>query len=183
MGIYLSTFVGHISRLFSSDKAASIIIVGLANAGKSSLVRILKDEDGEEVLTAPTIGHVVETINYKNIVNLHIWDLGGQDKLRILWQRYFLTAEAVIFVVDSSETDRFTEALGELEAVLKAEELRIVPILVLANKQDMVTVGTQDLVEMFDLSHISDRPFKVFKCSIKNNEGIEEAMKWLLRSL
>ena len=30
-----------------------------------------------------------------------------------------------------------------------------------ANKQDMVTVGTQDLVDMFDLSHISDRPLKV----------------------
>ena len=53
-----------------------------------------------------TVSSKVETINYKNIVNLHIWDLGGQDKLRILWQRYFLTAEAVIFVVDSSETDR-----------------------------------------------------------------------------
>ncbi|KAL5265490.1 hypothetical protein ACHWQZ_G006267 [Mnemiopsis leidyi] len=184
MGLYISAFLKHLgSRLFNSDKASSVIIVGLANAGKSSLVQILKDEDVEELHTEPTVGHVVETINYKDMVNLHIWDLGGQDKLRFLWQRYFLTAEAVVFVIDSSESERFHEALSELENVLRAEELRIVPVLVLANKQDLVKDKTQDLSKMFDLSSLSDRPLKVFTCSVTKKEGVEEAMMWLVESI
>ena len=60
----------------------------------------------------------VETINYKDMVNLHIWDLGGQDKLRFLWQRYFLTAEAVVFVIDSSESERCVEKVPSISCIL-----------------------------------------------------------------
>lgn len=43
----------------------------------------------------------------------------------------------IIYVVDSADYERFTESRDELHRVLKEDELRGVPVVVLANKQDL----------------------------------------------
>ena len=43
----------------------------------------------------------------------------------------------MIFVVDSADKDRVEVARQELELMLQEEELKGVPVLVLANKQDL----------------------------------------------
>lgn len=95
---------------------------------------------------------------------LKIWDVGGQHSLRKLWQSYYSSCHAIIFVVDSSdigEADlsylasqrsgnssasreepggshpgRLEECKLVLESVLGSSDTTGVPILVLANKQD-----------------------------------------------
>ena len=39
-----------------------------------------------------------------------IWDLGGQIKMRNMWEKYYDDANAIIFVVDSSDVSRLEEA-------------------------------------------------------------------------
>ena len=59
------------------------------------------------------VGHI--TIN--NTL-LRLWDLGGQENLRTLWDSYYLDAHAVVFVVDSSDRDRIEECkrtLGKIK--------------------------------------------------------------------
>lgn len=36
-----------------------------------------------------------------------VWDVGGQERLRPLWRTYIRQADAVLFVVDSSDRDRW----------------------------------------------------------------------------
>ena len=67
----------------------------------------------------------------------NIWDVGGQDKTRPLWRSYTRCTDAIIFVVDSSCEDRFEEARLELLKIAKLTERYAVPILLLANKQDL----------------------------------------------
>ena len=63
-----------------------ILMVGLDAAGKTTILYKLKL--GEIVTTIPTIGFNVETVEYKNI-SFTVWDVGGQDKIRLLWRHYY----------------------------------------------------------------------------------------------
>lgn len=50
-----------------------------------------------------------------------LWDIGGQDKIRMLWKHYYEGNHGIIFVVDSSDHDRLELAKDELWKVLNAE--------------------------------------------------------------
>ena len=87
----------------------------------------------------------------------NIWDIGGQDKTRPLWRSYTRATDAIIFVVDSSDKERLEEAKLELQRIsrlikrqiikklskckkcIRLTERQAVPVLVLANKQDLPT--------------------------------------------
>ena len=52
--------------------------------------------------TVPTVGQNVSTIDLGDVY-LKIWDVGGQHSLRRLWQSYYESCHAIVFVVDSSD--------------------------------------------------------------------------------
>jgi ADP-ribosylation factor-like protein 1 len=124
MGGALSLF----SRLLWSSKEIRILILGLDNAGKTTLLYRLKI--GEVVTTIPTIGFNVESVSYKNL-NFNVWDLGGQTSIRPYWRCYYSNTAAVVFVVDSTDIERLGTAAEELSAMLGEEELRDAALLVL----------------------------------------------------
>lgn len=68
---------------------------------------------------------------------LSIWDVGGQKSLRSFWRNYFEKTDALVWVVDSSDTKRLLECKSELHELLKEERLAGAALLVLANKQDI----------------------------------------------
>ena len=58
------------SKLFESlfgAKEVRILILGLDNAGKTTILYRLQNESDEIVQTIPTIGFNVKTLQYKNI--------------------------------------------------------------------------------------------------------------------
>ena len=110
-----------------------------------------------------SLGFNVETVEYKNI-SFTVWDVGGQDKIRPLWRHYFQNTQGnqckghsfaceqhqlkmlvmcridlptigLIFVVDSNDRERVSEAQNELQRMLGEDELRDAVLLVFANKQ------------------------------------------------
>lgn len=84
------------SSLFSSlfgKKEVRILLLGLDNAGKTSILGRLTSE--EPVTTVPTIGFNVETVKYKNLT-FQVWDLGGQSSIRPYWRCYYAQTTAVI---------------------------------------------------------------------------------------
>ena len=84
--------------------------------------------------TLAAIGFNVETVTYKNI-KFQVWDLGGQTSIRPYWRCYYPNTQAIIYVVDSSDTERISTSAGEFHAILEEEELKDAVILVYANKQ------------------------------------------------
>ena len=115
------------SRVFQSlfgSKEVRILILGLDNAGKTTILYKLQNEaEDEEVMTIPTIGFNVETLQYKNI-KFQVWDLGGQTSIRPYWRCYYPNTDAIIFVVDSADRERLAVARQELQAMLDEEELK-----------------------------------------------------------
>lgn len=100
MGYFLSKLWKRL--VHNGEKEYKILIVGLHNAGKTTI--LYKLALNEVVLTQPTIGSNVEEVTHHNI-KLQVWDLGGQENLRQAWDAYYENAEAVIYVVDAAEAD------------------------------------------------------------------------------
>jgi small GTP-binding protein len=162
---------------------ARILMLGLDNAGKTTLLHKMKF--GEVVTNSvPTVGFNVETVEYKRL-KMTVWDVGGQDKIRILWYHYFEGSNAIVFVVDSTDSARFEEAKYQLYKLLDSNELVGAPLLVLANKQDIVGHAhpAHVVVDKMDLRQIRDRTWYCQGCSAATGEGIYEGMDWLSRQL
>jgi ADP-ribosylation factor 1/2 len=122
-------------------------------------------------------------VEYKNI-SFTVWDVGGQDKIRPLWIHYYENTNGVIFVVDSNDPNRIEQARIELHRILGAEELDDVPLLVLANKQDMPKAlsGTQ-VSERLGMYGLKGRKWYVQTCCATTGNGLYEGLDWLAVSL
>jgi len=158
-----------------------ILMVGLDAAGKTTILYKLKL--GETISTIPTIGFGVETVAYKNI-NFTVWDVGGQDKIRPLWKHYFSGSHGIIYVVDSNDRERIEEASQTLFKMLDADELRDIPLLVLANKQDLPSaLRISDLTERMSLHTLRTRKWFVQATCATTGEGLYEGLDWMARTL
>eukprot|EP01084_Bolivina_argentea_P131771 232551_1 len=111
-----------------------ILILGLDNAGKTSCLKRFSDEEIDHIM--PTQGFNIKKLEQQGF-NATIWDLGGQKAIRTYWRNYFDNSDAIIFVIDSSDKRRIEEAGIELLNLLNDKKLTNVPLLVLANKQDL----------------------------------------------
>jgi len=177
MGGYVSKF----SALIWAKKETRILILGLDNAGKTTLLYRLKI--GEVVTTIPTIGFNVESVTYKNL-NFNVWDLGGQTSIRPYWRCYYANTAAVIFVIDSTDIDRLSTASEELAAMLNEEELRDAALLVFANKQDQPGAkGAGEISEALKLGELKDRNWSIVACSAVDGRGVDEGMDWLVANV
>ncbi|XKL65795.1 hypothetical protein PGB90_009215 [Kerria lacca] len=177
MGLTISSVL---TRLFGK-KQMRILMVGLDAAGKTTILYKLKL--GEIVTTIPTIGFNVESVEYKNIC-FTVWDVGGQDKIRPLWRHYFQNTQGLIFVVDSNDRDRISEAEKELHNMLREDELRDAVLLVFANKQDLPNAMTaSELTEKLGLGHLRNRQWFIQATCATQGQGLYEGLDWLSNEL
>jgi len=177
MGLTLSSVL---SRLFGK-KQMRILMVGLDAAGKTTI--LYKFKLGEIVTTIPTIGFNVETVEYKNIC-FTVWDVGGQDKIRPLWRHYFQNTQGLIFVVDSNDRERISEAYEELQKMLQEDELREAVLLVFANKQDLPNaMKAAELTEKLGLHNLRNRRWYIQATCATQGHGLYEGLDWLSAEL
>ncbi|XP_071480574.1 uncharacterized protein [Diadema antillarum] len=112
-----------------------VLVLGLDGAGKSSLLKCLSHQEGDGKLE-PTEGFNVMCIQAKNST-LNVWEVGGTKNVRSYWENFLQGTELLVFVVDSADESRIGEAKEELHKLLKDGRLSGVPLLVVANKQDL----------------------------------------------
>jgi ADP-ribosylation factor protein 1 len=124
-------------------------------------------------------GFNVETVEYKNI-SFTVWDVGGQDKIRPLWRHYFQNTQGLIFVVDSNDRDRISEARDELHRMLNEDELRDAVLLVFANKQDLPNAMTAaEITDKLGLHSLRQRHWFIQSTCATSGEGLYEGLDWL----
>jgi len=170
------------------QKKATIILLGLDNAGKTTLLFKLKNNTISSFI--PTQRAQMETIELGHIT-FKAWDLGGHEAVRDLWKDYYVEADAVIFLVDSADSARFGEAKIVLNELLTSFGLATTPFLILGNKSDVNTaVNRETLMSVLNIqknqlgtSSELDRPMQVFTCSLVAGTGFTEALKWLANIL
>merc|ERR1712166_1539762 len=139
------------------NKQMEIALLGLDNGGKTTLMHSLTG--GAPARTVPTVGLDVKEFDI-GATKIKCWDIGGQTQFRPEWGRlvlhrvhttfdgskdllndnhgYTTGCHAILFVVDTTDTERMFLARHELHILLdeylaKAKS----PILVVANKVDV----------------------------------------------
>lgn len=186
-----------LARLFPQKKSEKrVLIVGLDAAGKTTFLYRL--HLGEIVTTIPTIGFNVESVraptsNRRGPLQLTCWDVGGCDKIRPLLRHYTAGTDALVWILDSNDRERLSEALDELRFMInmveggKGEGAGPIPCLILANKQDLPNAMKLDEVRIKLAPVISTRPScAVFATSIISNNYLSTltpAMDWLYDTL
>lgn len=66
-----------------------------------------------------------------------MWDVGGQTSIRRYWKGYYPNTRALVFVIDSSDKERMSIVKEEMFLLLQEDDLKNVPLLIMANKQDV----------------------------------------------
>ena len=168
------------SRLWTTlfgKKDVRILMVGLDAAGKTTILYQLKM--GETVKTIPTIGFNVETLDYKGL-NFTVWDVGGQDKIRVLWKHYYQNTDGIIYIVDSNDPERLEDSKEELKKMLAEEELKDCAVLVMANKQDLNgALSPNDVTDKMGMGQLKGRSWLVQGTSATTGQGLKEGLDWM----
>jgi GTPase SAR1 family protein len=165
----------------SNHLIPQILVLGLDGAGKTTFLYADKWDNFE-----PTHGFNYEEIKLEKIVKVGLWDVSGKKTLRCLWPLFYknMNFNAVVFIVDSDNPDRYAEARKELHILVNEEELRQVPFLIIFNtKQEQ-----NDLKELssrlgLDLIH----PLVKIKTALvdlsREDDMFREAINWLRRQI
>ncbi|KRX03342.1 P-loop containing nucleoside triphosphate hydrolase [Pseudocohnilembus persalinus] len=98
------------------------------------------------------------------------------------WRSYYPQTNAVIYVIDSTDTERLDQTKEELLQLFEEEELKGVPLMILANKQDIKgALSEEDVTERMGLTNIKNRQWALFKCSAMTGQGLNEGMEWIVK--
>lgn len=196
-----TTFLEHLKLLYSSSTDTSS---NKKEPDARSISDILKSK---RIL--PTVGQNTTTIKFESSIeshlssqfkniNLKFWDLGGQKSLRNMWSRYYNSCHGIIFIIDSTDTERFQECYETLKEIAHDEswknlengdenEILNIPILMLANKQDLpeavdlVSLKTGVFIQL--VSELEATDSKLLPVSVLQNEGLKESLEWLVTRL
>ncbi|BGP43773.1 hypothetical protein JCM10449v2_007830 [Rhodotorula kratochvilovae] len=175
----IRAFLDWLRSLFWST-TLDVACIGLQNAGKTSLVNVLTNNQFSESMI-PTVGFNLRKIQKGN-VTLKVWDLAGQPRFRSIWERYCRGVHAIVWVLDSADRDTFATARAELHALLEKPELRGIPLLVLANKNDLDAHATVDeVIKALGLSSITNREVSCYSISAKSSRNIDITLAWLMK--
>eukprot|EP00933_Yihiella_yeosuensis_P022231 TRINITY_DN17495_c0_g1_i3.p1 TRINITY_DN17495_c0_g1~~TRINITY_DN17495_c0_g1_i3.p1 ORF type:complete len:222 (-),score=67.08 TRINITY_DN17495_c0_g1_i3:105-770(-) len=158
---------------------AMLLFLGLDNAGKTTLLQMLKND--RMVAQVPTLHPsaeeiVIDKVRYKAM------DLAGHETGRRLWKEYFKIAGAILFLVDAADRSRFPEAAEELACLMKESSLESTPVAVLAQKVDMKDAASEDeFAGALGLPKggVKDRPVRIFMCSVVERRGYGDAIRWI----
>ena len=119
-----------------------ILMIGLDAAGKTSILAVVQDKFSIIKSLLPTRGVKREKLDFFGYPVIS-WDLGGQVQYRekLYFNRpelFFTEADIMLYVVDTQDPDRFSEAANYFREVLKVlKELNEKPeVLIVLSKSD-----------------------------------------------
>eukprot|EP01129_Flabellula_baltica_P001290 TRINITY_DN11182_c0_g1_i1.p1 TRINITY_DN11182_c0_g1~~TRINITY_DN11182_c0_g1_i1.p1 ORF type:complete len:185 (-),score=42.06 TRINITY_DN11182_c0_g1_i1:47-601(-) len=155
---------------------ANILLLGLDNAGKTSLLHMLKYGRLRE--SAPTRKPTMQELTLGSI-DFKAYDMGGNIRERPLWEDYFPLVDAVVFIVDAADVERLGEAREVLTSLLMTDSLRNVPFLILGNKIDKPEALSEPMLrQQLGLTQFSNN-IEVQMCSIVNRMGYDLGFQWV----
>ncbi|XP_057574885.1 GTP-binding protein SAR1a-like [Hippopotamus amphibius kiboko] len=150
-------------------KSGKLVFLGLDNAGKTTLLHMLKDDRlGQHV---PTLHPTSEELTIAGIT-FTTFDFGGHEQACRAWKNYLPAINGIVFLVDCADHPQLMESMTD-------ETISNVPILILGNKIDRTgAISEGKLREIFGLygqttgkgnvtlKELNACPMEVFMCSV-----------------
>ncbi|MFX0047825.1 MAG: ADP-ribosylation factor-like protein [Candidatus Hermodarchaeota archaeon] len=166
----------------NSQDPKKIVLMGLDNSGKTSLVLCLKGVNNLSSFSAlkPTRGFEINKF-YTLDTEFSIWDFGGQEKFRegyfTNFQDHIQGASKLIYVIDVQDKDRYEislEYLTKIITLLKKQKFNLEFSIFLHKfdpdmeimKKEIKDEVIKTLVKQIEKIFPSDFPYQIYKTSI-----------------
>jgi len=146
----------------------TIVFCGLDYAGKTAMYIRLKTGKFDADLK-PTLSSTMDTVTFeeRGLAKVTIIDLGGQKSLRNQWNTFIEKSDAILYVIDAHDSERYPEAKKELYD-------RVIPLLderlciIVCNKFDLFL--TDDMTNKSKLiADMEEKIKKTLEIPEKNN--------------
>lgn len=172
-----------LKKVKQKEQELRILILGLDNAGKTTVMKRVSGEDIHEI--SPTVGFNIKSLEY-NGYTLNLWDVGGQKSIRTYWRNYFEQTDGIIWVVDSVDRWRLEECRAQLHDLLGQEKLAGASLLVFANKQDLGgALSYEEIATVLQLNgeDMAGHHWSIFGCSAYTGKGLQQGFDWLVSDI
>jgi len=177
----MGLFDSFIEWLGFRRREVSVLVVGLDNSGKSSLLNFLRPRESQSSYIVPTVGFNVEHFSCQGL-SFTAFDMSGQSRYRTLWGNYYRTTDGIIFVVDSSDKTRILVAREELQQLLTHPDIssRNIPILFFANKVDIRdALSDVGVSSALGLDSIINKSWHICSSNALKGDSIADGIEWL----
>ncbi|KAH7644528.1 hypothetical protein HUG17_0066 [Dermatophagoides farinae] len=125
----------HHYRNHRNEELVKLLLIGLDNAGKTTLALHLAGESVDDVVS--TIGFSKYELHLRqNRFKIILYDVGGSVRIRSIWRNYYSLVHGIIFVIDSTDLERILEVKQLLQQLASNPLVLGKPILIFLNKQD-----------------------------------------------
>ena len=158
--------------------APALLVCGIDNAGKSTVVCRLCADSSDPI---PTVGFVPHTVKFSH-KSFRLYDVGGGERIRGIWNSYYAEVYGVIYVIDATDVRRLPETIEIFKSMCKDEYLLKKPILILANKQD--TNGALNSEQITTKLSVGGENRLITECSAIHqtlDKNIKNGVAWILQ--
>ncbi len=175
-----------------TDQIVKILVMGLDNSGKTSIIYTLEQNFASFYSLKPTVSFQIRE-DFKILgLPIKIWDLGGQKQYRdeYLAKKGFIFGETnlIFFVIDTQDAKRYADAIDYLEKSLEfLIKIGLPPpiVVLLLHKVDPEIKDTKKVRDNLKILqnlisssyYISNRVLKIesFETSIYDRENLSRA--------
>lgn len=153
--------------------------VGLDGSGKSRILSRLLDASLTNPYTSiPTAGVSYHQSTSQGLT-MRIFDCGGLGRYREQWLTFVEKSNAVVFVIDRTDTARMGRVREEIAPVIEKCAAAGIPLLIVVNKCDL-----ESSLEPSDILRITkvegtNVVFAITQCSAASGHGIESVADWI----
>ena len=167
----------------SSKNQKHLLVLGLDNSGKTTIINSLLPANQRDSDVVPTVGFAIQRVRIPGSgLTASCIDMSGSSKYRDLWSKYFSEADGIVFVVDGSDELRLAVAKDEFEMVIDNATIksRRVPILVLSNKKDVRGHKTAaEVSQILELTSLKTNNWNICDSNAISGDGLTDGFSWL----
>jgi small GTP-binding protein len=163
-----------------------VAVVGDGRVGKTSLIKMFTQNSFEKEYIK-TIGAQLSTYIGdidEEIIKLLFWDIAGQDSFHFLRPSFFNNSKAAVIVYSLEENKLGRESFKHIQDWYEdiTKYCGIIPIVVFANKVDLVDENDLDISEIQEI--VKENNFLgSYITSAKTGKGVIEAFNAIIKNL